>query len=197
MKKNLYRQTDRLILRPLKLSDYGLWRDTYIGLKDSKNRWDQGPKDPEDLSKFEYIKILNFQKKRRNSDTFYDLAVFTNEGEFVGQVSLMEVSRGISQTAFLGYRIFNTHWGQGFAHESVKAIIDIGFKELNLHRIEAGIEPKNKRSLRVAKSLNMREEGLKKNALYLRSKWVSISMYTLTSEDLGLTYQFQQKLSHF
>lgn len=192
MKKNLYRQTDRLTLRPLKLSDYSLWRDTYIDLKDAKNRWDQGPKDPEDLSKFEYIKILNFQKKRRNSDTFYDLAVFTNQGEFIGQVSLMEVSRGISQTAFLGYRIFNTHWGQGFAHEAVTAIIDIGFKDLNLHRIEAGIEPRNKRSIRVAKALNMREEGLKKNALYLRSKWVSILMYTLTCEDLGIKYEFSE-----
>ena len=104
----------------------------------------------------------------------------------VGGVSLMEVSRGISQTCYLGYRIFNAHWGKGFAAEAARAAIDIGFKELKLHRIEAGIEPDNRRSLKLARRLKMRREGLKKRALYLRNQWIDLVMYTLTTEDLRI-----------
>lgn len=111
--------------------------------------------------------------------------MFKKRGELIGGVSLMEVSRAISQTCFLGYRIFNGHWGQGYAKEAVKAVIDIGFQDLKLHRIEAGIEPNNKRSLQLAKSLKMRREGVKKRALFLRNKWVDLAMYTLTCEDVG------------
>lgn len=100
----------------------------------------------------------------------------------------MEVTRGISQSAYLGYRIFNNHWGQGYAKESVRVMIDIGFKKLKLHRIEAGIEPKNLRSRRLAKSLGLRREGIKKRALFFRGSWIDLVMFTVTSEDLGLRY---------
>lgn len=116
------------------------------------------------------------------------MGIFEKTGALVGGVSLMEVTRGISQSAYLGYRIFNNHWGQGYAKESVRVMIDIGFKKLKLHRIEAGIEPKNLRSRRLAKSLGLRREGIKKRALFFRGSWIDLVMFTVTSEDLGLRY---------
>lgn len=101
----------------------------------------------------------------------------------------MDISRSISQTCFLGYRIFNAHWDQGYAKEAVKAVIEIGFRDLKLHRIEAGIEPNNTRSLRLAKSLKMRREGVKKRALFIRNTWIDLVMYTLTCEDLGRKFE--------
>ena len=75
--------------------------------------------------------------------------------------------------------------------QAVKAIIEIGFEDLKLHRIEAGIEPNNKRSLKLARSLGMRREGIKKRALYLRKTWVDLVMFTLTCGDLG--YKFDAR----
>lgn len=66
----------------------------------------------EELTKEKFKIILENQLDRRNKDTFYDLGVFLNDGTLVGGVSIMEVARGISQTAFLGYRIFNPYWGE-------------------------------------------------------------------------------------
>ncbi|MBY0416031.1 MAG: GNAT family N-acetyltransferase, partial [Bdellovibrionales bacterium] len=154
--------------------------------------WDQGPKSIEELTKEKFKIILKNQSDRRSKDIFYDLGVFLNDGTLVGVVSIMEVARGISQTAFLGYRIFNPYWGQGYAKDAVQMIIDIGFKDIKLHRIEAGIEPGNKRSIALAKSLKMRKEGLKKRAIFLREMWVDLLMYTLTTEDLG--YKFDKKI---
>jgi ribosomal-protein-alanine N-acetyltransferase len=187
--KYLQRKTKRLLIRPLELKDYKIWKSSNLQIAKSKNKWDRGPKPVEELTRDHFKKVLVRQKEHRNKDSFYDLAVFDSEGALVGVVAAMEVARGISQTAYLGYGIFNTHWGLGYGKEAVQAMLDIGFNDLKLHRLEAGIEPGNTRSLRLAKSLGMRREGRKKSALFLRNTWVDLIMYTLTSEDLRIQFE--------
>lgn len=67
----------------------------------------------------------------------------------------------------------------------VQEILKIGFKDLNIHRIEAGIEPKNKRSLALAKSVGLRREGLSKRRLFLNSEWLDMNIYAMTADELG------------
>ncbi len=187
--KYLNRKTKQLHIRPLQLKDFGSWKYANLAMNPCMNKWDHGAKPEKDLTKDQFKKLLLGQSERRKLDTFYDLGVFDREGHLVGNVSVMEVARGISQTAFLGYRIYNNYWRKGYGKEAVQAMIDIGFKDIKLHRIEAGIEPGNIRSIRLAKSLGMRREGLKKRAIFLRSGWVDLLMYTLTSEDFGLKFK--------
>jgi len=184
-KKFLFRKTKRLLLRPLEVEDYEVWKEANLNMLDSRNLWDLGRKSKDELTKSYFKKFVSAQAKNRNSDTFYSLAIFDKQGSLIGVVSIMEVARRMTHTAYLGYRIFNNYWGMGYGYEAVKAMIEIGFDDLNLHRLEAGIEHGNKRSIRLAKSLGMRREGVKKRALFFRDKWVDIVMYTLTSEDVG------------
>ena len=90
-----------------------------------------------------FQEILNGQIRRRKADQFCDFAIFSTDGEMVGVAAVMDVARGISQGAFLSYRIYNNHWRKGYGKEAVRAVIDIGFKDIKLHRLEAGIEPNN------------------------------------------------------
>jgi len=190
--KKLQRRTKQLLVRPLLKNDYCAWKQCSLEMKKPQNKWDKGPKPASELGRIHFNKILKAQKKRRENDTFYDLGVFNKQDFLVGHVSIMEVSRGISHSAYLGYRIFNNYWRRGYGKEAVRLIIDIGFKDINLHRLEAGIEPRNFRSIKLAKSLGMRREGIKKNALFLRGKWVDLVMYTLTTEDLGIKFKKSQ-----
>lgn len=184
----LRRKTKRLVVRPLTSEDFIAWRSAYLKISDPKNTWDQAAKKENEVNKAAFNKVLKMQKKLRAADNFYDLAIFNREGALVGFVAIMEVARGLSHTAYLGYRIFNNHWRLGYGKEAVQAMIDIGFRDIKLHRIEAGIEPGNIRSIKLARSLGMRREGLKKRALYLRNKWVDLIMYTLTTEDIGVKF---------
>lgn len=160
----------------------------------AQNTWDSNPRTESELTKLKFRELMKQQGERRKNDTFYDLGVFDRAGHFVGRTSLMQIIRGISHTAFLGYQIFNPYWGHGYAAEAVSATIDIAFRDVKLHRVEAGIEPNNKRSVRVAKKLKMRHEGVKRRMLFLREKWVDASIYSLTTEDLGIKFD-TQKLS--
>lgn len=53
----------------------------------------------------------------------------------------------------LGYRFKRKHWGKGFATESSNAIIEYGFKNLNIDSIFAMTDPNNHNSKKVLTKL--------------------------------------------
>ena len=104
----------------------------------------------------------------------------------------MDVVRSITQSAYLGYYIHNSHWRKGYGKEAVLGFMNFCFKELSLHRLEAGIEPQNKRSMYLVKSLGLRKEGLKKRMIYLRDNWQDLTIYSATCEDFGIKWKKRQ-----
>ena len=62
------------------------------------------------------------------------------------------------QEVEVGYRLAREYWGQGLATEAAKLICEYGQKRFNFKRYICLIEPNNKRSIRVAKKLNMKLE---------------------------------------
>lgn len=176
--------TPRLFVRPLELHDYENWQQAHSCLYPPQNKWDITNWKESELTRAKFKAILKTEKDLRTQDKYYHFGVFRkDDGLLVGTVSLMDISRGIFQNAYLGYRIFNNHWGQGYAQESCRAALHIAFKNLNLHRVEAGIEPENPQSLRVAKAIGMRKEGLSKKRLFIDRKWIDLVIYAMTKED--------------
>lgn len=183
---NFEMRTKRLIIRPYQLSDYQEWKDTYLNLPAPVNQWCSKAKSKEQLTKKHFKEILSSQKKNRNEDRYYDFTVFDKKtGSIIGHTSLMDISRAVFQNAFLGYTVHSPYWRKGYGKEMVEATILIAFKTLKLHRLEAGIDPANKRSIALAKSLGMRREGVSKKRLYLGGKWCDMVIYALTAEDRG------------
>lgn len=176
--------TPRLIIRPLALHDYENWCQAHSCQRPPQNEWDGTNWKASELTLAKFKAHLKIEKKLREQDKSYYFGIFRkDDGVLVGLVSLMDISRGVFQNAYLGYRIFNNFWGQGFAQESCQAALAIAFKNLKLHRVEAGIAPKNKRSIRVAKALGMNKEGLSKKRIFIDRKWTDLLIFALTKED--------------
>lgn len=187
LSESFKKMTKRLVLRPLSLSDYEVWKETYLTLPHPKNEWDRGPRPSSSLTLAKFKIILKNQKKHRADDFFYDLVAFEKKsGQIVGYVSLMDISRAVFQNAYLGYGVLSRYWGQGYGKEMIAATMEIAFKDCKLHRLEAGIDPRNKRSLRLAKSVGMRREGLSKRRLYLDGEWKDMVIYAICAEELGI-----------
>ncbi len=184
------KKTKRLILRPLGVYDYENWQQAYSMLRPAQNEWDEGPWKSRELTLAKFKAYLRKTRSLSKNGQFYDFGVFRkDDGVLVGFVSLMDISRMIFQNAYLGYRIFNNYWGMGYASEACLAGIKIAFKELRLHRIEAGIEPHNKPSIRVAKAIGLRKEGLSLRRLLVRGRWKDVAIYAGTCEDFGARYR--------
>jgi RimJ/RimL family protein N-acetyltransferase len=71
----------------------------------------------------------------------------------------------LHRRAEIGFALARAHWSRGLATEAVGRLIQFAFDELDLHRLEADVDPRNDRSLRLLERLGFRREG------YLRERY--------------------------
>lgn len=62
--------------------------------------------------------------------------------------------------AEIGYDMWPDYWGQGLMPEALQALIQFGFDEMQLNRVEATTHTENQRSQRVLARLGFQKEGL-------------------------------------
>jgi ribosomal-protein-alanine N-acetyltransferase len=79
----------------------------------------------------------------------------------------------------IGYMILPEYQGKGYVTESVKAILEYGFNQMNLHSIEAVIDPENFASEKVLQKLGfVKEAHLVENELWDGKYWDTV-IYSL------------------
>jgi RimJ/RimL family protein N-acetyltransferase len=83
--------------------------------------------------------------------------ILRTDGQFCGGIGLR--LDGAHYHAELGYWLGVPFWGQGYATEAARAVLDYGFDVLNLHRIYANHVAYNVASGRVLRKIGMRYEG--------------------------------------
>ena len=86
-------------------------------------------------------------------------------GELIGNVTLYAFY-DMNRRCEIGYILGRKHWGQGYAGEALAAAIDHGFRQLDLNRVEADIDPRNAASGKVLERLGFTKEG------YMRERWI-------------------------
>lgn len=62
--------------------------------------------------------------------------------------------------ASIGYELARSAWRQGVMTEALKAIIELGFIEMSLNRIDAVVMPENNASIKLLEKLGFCNEGL-------------------------------------
>ena len=91
--------------------------------------------------------------------------------EIIGLTSLGQIVRRAFQSCFLGYKLDQRFLRRGYMTEAVRETVRIAFEELDLHRIEANIMPRNLASLGVARKAGFYEEGLALKYLQINGVW--------------------------
>lgn len=112
------------------------------------------------------------QQEDRENDVSYSFGIFKKEDDtLIGAISLFQIIREDLQSAFIGYFLDQSHNGRGYATEAVELIVDFAFKELKLHRIEAGVMPHNLASIRVLEKAGFHKEGIARKNVKINGKW--------------------------
>lgn len=55
----------------------------------------------------------------------------------------------------VSYEFFPEFWGQGYGREAIKAVIELGFEKMGLHKIIGVTQETNSRSRKLLESLGM------------------------------------------
>jgi len=130
----------------------------------------------------EFIKPI-IEDRRRSERTTFGWVIRSKEtDEFIGQVG-MNLAPKRFKMAEIHYSVVPYSWGNGYATECVKAVINFGFEILKLHRIEAGVATKNENSIKVLEKVGMTREGMKRKVLPLNNGWSDNYHYSILIED--------------
>jgi len=89
--------------------------------------------------------------------------------------------------ASIGYELARSHWRQGIMTEALGAVIEFGFREVGLNRIQAVVMPENEGSDKLLEKLGFRREGvLREYENWGEKGYVDVSMFSL------LRYEYKQ-----
>ncbi|MBE6613159.1 MAG: GNAT family N-acetyltransferase, partial [Ruminococcaceae bacterium] len=88
-----------------------------------------------------------------------------------------------NNAAEVGYVLNPAYWGMGIAPEAVRRVIDFGFRELNVHRIEAKYMVENARSRRVMEKVGMTFEGVKRASMYIKGEYRDIGYCAILADE--------------
>ena len=169
-------QTTRLTLRPFELGDlddllaYMSRPDTvrylYAGVKDRAGA-------QELLARWMAGSSMSQAGER------LVLAVTPQGGRRVmGEVMLMWRSQE-HQQAELGYVLHPDFQGQGYAYEAAAAMLGLGFKEYNFHRIYARCDARNTASYKLMQRLGMRREAHFIHNEMVKGEWSDELQYAI------------------
>ncbi|BBF45326.1 acetyltransferase, GNAT family [Lachnospiraceae bacterium KM106-2] len=182
--ENIYYESSTIIVRPLQSSDYKSFLHGYKQLLPSKNRFDEGCFDTEFMTYDWYIELLERRKKEAEEDYCYMLNIFRKKDNLsIGYCDITPHRREEFQYARIGYTIHNNFWGCGYGTETVKAIVNIGFKQLNLHRLEAHINLDNHISQHVAKKGGLLFESVRKKFILEDGIWTDNQVFYVNNEN--------------
>ena len=165
--KPIILKTRRTCIRPLTIEDYNSFKDRIENLPPSKSKYDFASVLPKDTSKKVYRKFLKEALTTTKKEDFYGLAIFNKKtDEWLGLVYLYNIRRGSFQQANIDYYIFSPFWKEGYGKEVCKKVIEYAFSDLKLKRIEATINKDNLPSIKLAKSIGMLPEGIRRSYCY-------------------------------
>ena len=147
-------ETERLLLRSLDAGDVdalvALWTDPHV------TAFLGGPRNPEELQR-----TFREDLRKQPPDPF-DLwpVIEKASGRLVGHSGLLDKEVEGQQEVDLVYVFVPSVWGNGYATEIGRALMQYAFEQASLKRLICLIEPENEASGHVARRLGMHYEGL-------------------------------------
>lgn len=104
------------------------------------------------------------------------------QGGLIGSCGLFSWNRQWRKCT-VGYELAPAATGQGLMTEALRAILNWGFTQMQVNRIDAQIHPENARSIRLAVKLGFAEEGRLREIAYWGGQHHDMLQFSLLRRD--------------
>ncbi len=175
----------RVVLRPLVPQDFTGWSEVRRRNGEWLTVWEPQrlPHHPDaETNREVFAARCGARDRERLAGSQYAFGIFV-DGAFAGEINLNNVVRGAFQSATIGYWIDRARAGRSLMSEAVVVLSQFAFEELNLHRVEICIIPRNHNSRRVVEKLEIRSEGVAERFLEINGVWEDHVRYGFTREE--------------
>ncbi len=172
-------ETERLLLREFRADDEsGI--HTYASDPEVVRLMIWGPNTPEQTRTFLQT-VLKAQEEWPRA--FVGLAIeLKGDGRMIGSIGL-RVKDEHNRAADIGYVLARSYWDRGYMTEAGRAILDVAFREIDLHRVWATCDPRNRASYRVMEKLGMRREAHFRKGVMEKGEWRDSYLYAILAEE--------------
>ncbi len=166
--------TPRLVLRPVREDDVG---DIYTIYSDkvALEHFAREPLPDMAAAREMFEKNLSFDEDK--AAQFWAICLADSD-RMIGTFTLFHISES-NRRAEVGYILNREFWGNGYASEALKCIIDHCFNTLEFGRLEADVDPANTGSLRLLERNGFEREGYFRKRWFVRGEWFDSVMFGL------------------
>lgn len=173
-------KTERLILSPIANQNI---EDVYKLQSLEETARFNTSKIPNSIDETKMIVENWIAENSKNKITQFTYAVLLNDSnKFIGLIGI-KLGKEQYKNAEVWFQYHYKCWHNGYATESLRRILDFGFRDLKLHRIEAGCAIENFGSIRVLEKVGMIREAHTRKLLPLKSGWSDNYGYAILSTD--------------
>ena len=86
--------------------------------------------------------------------------------------------------AEIGYALKPEYWGRGYMYETINRMVRFGFNNMNLHSIEANVNPDNDKSKKVLEKIGFKKEAYFRENYLFNNRFLDSIIYSLLEKDL-------------
>ncbi len=121
---------------------------------------------------------------RRNDDEHQDINLLfrVDDDAILGFFNIGEIVRGVFNSAYLGYGGIAGYGGKGYMTAGMQLLLKRAFDELQLHRLEANIQPNNGPSKALAARSGFVKEGFSEAYLKINGEWRDHERWAIRAE---------------
>ena len=173
-------ETERLILRGPKQSDlqaiYDVHTDPDVMRYYGVPLYDSLDKAQRD---FDWMNKLVAEKTG-----FRPVITLKDDDVYIGDVGFDNYVKK-SNRMELGYILAKKHWGKGLMTEAIRAVLEYGFMEMELNRVQALVDPRNVGSRRVLEKNGFKYEGTLREYEFEIDGYVDLEMYSILKREFS------------
>lgn len=172
-------ETERLVLREFRDED---WAEVFAYQSDPRylQYYPFTDRSVEEVK--EFIQMFLDHQVQKPRIKFQLAVTLKSTGGLIGNCGI-RLDKPDAHQGDIGYELSPEHWGQGYATEAARAMIDFGFSSLRLHRIWSWCIADNQRSARVLEKQGMCLEGRLRENEYFKGRWWDTLVFGLLVDE--------------
>jgi ribosomal-protein-alanine N-acetyltransferase len=128
------------------------------------------------------LDYLAFLERAARPSSSFQLVCRLDDNAIAGFINISEIVRGSFQSAYVGYGGVARFAGQGHLTAGMRLVLEHAFGPLELHRLEANIQPGNMASIALARRSGFELEGFSRRYLKVGGEWRDHERWAIRAE---------------